>query len=419
MSDEVRPAYWEILRRQRRVLDLLLSSRWWPHAPLGAMVLVNGLFRLMPSLEGLLGLSIFQPELKAASMDFLPFIVGGFGGFAIGMLLIAISAGLFLRSRFAWVVALIAIGATIVVEILMDAWRDHVPRVVYGSVVITLLLIYRKRFSRSSLTSASVFGITSMTLVLAYSVMGSFELGSHFRPAIADVVDAFYFSMVSITTVGYGDIVPVTRDARLFTASVITSGVIVFSVSLSAILVPLMLDRVNQAFHGRVERMDRANHYILVGNSALARNTYKELCDRKETVCVILPDGSTHPMFATSDIVHGDGAQIATLEAADAGRAKAILALGDDDSENAFVVLAAKEIKGSARTVVGVNQAANLARLKRVQPDLLIAPQIIGGEILARALTGEGLDGSDLLSGLFVAPNSDPDEPPASNHPER
>ena len=38
---------------------------------------------------------------------------------------------------------------------------------------------------------------------------------------------------------------------------------------------------------------------------------------------------------------------------------------------------------------------------------------------LRRALTGEGLDGSDLLSGLFVAPNSDPDEPPASNHPKR
>ena len=81
--------------------------------------------------------------------------------------------------------------------------------------------------------------------------------------------------------------------------------------------------------------------------------------------------------------------------------ALAILALRADDSENAFIVLAAKEIGGKARTVAAVKNSKNLARVRRVGPDLVIAPDILGGEVLAMALNGETMNSESILGNIL------------------
>jgi voltage-gated potassium channel len=72
-----------------------------------------------------------------------------------------------------------------------------------------------------------------------------------------------------------------------------------------------------------------------------------------------------------------------------------------DDSENAFVVLAVKELAGSARTVAAVNDASHLGRVKLVQPDVVIAPQVLGGELMAMLLSGEDVTGDFVLQRVF------------------
>ena len=69
-------------------------------------------------------------------------------------------------------------------------------------------------------------------------------------------------------------------------------------------------------------------------------------------------------------------------------------------TENAFVVLAVKEMAGNVKTVTVANDAGNLARMKRVHPDLIIA-QVLGGELLAMALTGEQVDSDKLMKQLL------------------
>jgi voltage-gated potassium channel len=147
----------------------------------------------------------------------------------------------------------------------------------------------------------------------------------------------------------------------------------------------------------------REDHYIIVGYSALSSNTYRELVSRDKPVTVILlhePDSILFP-GTDVDVVIGDGADLETLRKAGAEKAKAILALLDDDSENAFVVLAAKELKVKARTVAAVNDAKHLNRVRRVHPDLIIAPQVLGGELLTSMLTGEKIDVKDIMSHLL------------------
>ena len=162
--------------------------------------------------------------------------------------------------------------------------------------------------------------------------------------------------------------------------------------------------------------MIRINHYIIVGYSALSANTYRELVGRHEQVTVILRDDTDGALFPATDpdIVVGDGSDLATLREAGAEKAKAILALLDDDSENAFVILAAKELKVKARTVAAVNQSKHLNRIRRVHPDMIIAPQVLGGELLTSMLTGERIDINDVMGRLLGKSSAKPTVTPGT-----
>ncbi|MGH8163204.1 MAG: NAD-binding protein, partial [Rhodanobacteraceae bacterium] len=96
--------------------------------------------------------------------------------------------------------------------------------------------------------------------------------------------------------------------------------------------------------------------------------------------------------------------------------AQAVLAMLDDDSENAFLVLAVKELAGAARTVAAVNDAHHLARVKLVQPDVVIAPQILGGELAAMILSGEEVTADFVMKRVFqqVAGDDPPSPKPAA-----
>jgi hypothetical protein len=75
--------------------------------------------------------------------------------------------------------------------------------------------------------------------------------------------------------------------------------------------------------------------------------------------------------------------------------------IGTNDADNAFVVLAVKELGSPAKTVAAVNDSNNLGRVQRVQPDLIIAPQVLGGELLAMVLSGENPDSRTLIARLL------------------
>ena len=149
--------------------------------------------------------------------------------------------------------------------------------------------------------------------------------------------------------------------------------------------------------------MTRNDHYIIVGYSTLSSNTYRELTSRGKQVTVILRQEPTSTQFAAADVdfVIGDGSDLETLRKAGAEQAKAILALLDDDSENAFVVLAAKELKVKAKTVAAVNDAKHLSRIRHVHPDMIIAPQVLGGELLTSMLTGERIDIASIMDRML------------------
>ncbi|MFS6835641.1 NAD-binding protein, partial [Staphylococcus aureus] len=138
----------------------------------------------------------------------------------------------------------------------------------------------------------------------------------------------------------------------------------------------------------KLKRMDRKNHFIVVGDTPLADNTWRELTQRGQPVTRILRE--TRPAGgAGEDVVIGDPGNADVLRQAGCDKAKAVRAMLADDSDNAFVVLAVRELSPATQTVVAINDARHLERIRLVQPSLMIAPQVLGGELAAKILCGE------------------------------
>ncbi|WP_197513358.1 voltage-gated potassium channel protein [Acidihalobacter aeolianus] len=401
LDERLQLGMWPRLRRSwSRLSQLTRADRWFPHVPLAMGVGLSGLLQLVPDLRHLLGLTLSVPDLGHLNEGFSTLAIHGIPQFAVGMLLLVMSLGLLWRSRLAWVTTMLVALAAVVVQLVASGWR-YPLEAGYNLALLLALLAARRHFNRSSLATGTLFALTSVLLTLGYGVFGAYLLGTQFHPKITGAVDALYFAVVTMSTVGYGDIVPVTPEARLFVVSLIVLGLVIFATSLTAILGPLMNNRLIALIQPRRSRMDRSNHYIIVGDTALARNSFKELKARGQKLTLVLPRQVEEGVYPQADILVGEGSDLEVLRKAGAERAKAVLALGDDDSENAFVVLAVKEIGEGIRTVAAVSDARNLSRVKRVQPDLLLAPQVLGGELLAMALSGEAINSETLFNQLL------------------
>ncbi len=390
----LKPGWLRVYRRAR--LDL-----WFPHIPLAVAVGVAGALALLPAINRYLQeylhlqLAGLFDALHPLSAQVPVLILRGVPTAIVGLLQLFIAAGLLARSRLAWISALLITMA----QLALAVGYSHQPwlstGVIYLVALLAVLLLYRQVFQRSSLAAGTLFAVATLLLVLVYGVFGALLLGPGFTPPIVSLPQAAYFTVVTMSTVGYGDILPKSDDARYFVMSLIVLGLTVFLTSLTAVVGPLVQRRISRIVDPRRKRMKRVNHFIITGNGALAHNTARELLSRDKSVVVIVDDDTGR--FGDAEVELGDATDLEVLRKAGVETAHSILALSDDDAENAFVILALRELHTDAKKVAAVSSGKNLERVRRVQPDMILAPNVFGGEVLAMALTEEKLDGETLL----------------------
>jgi len=385
---------WSNWRRRltswRHLLERRLAfDRWYPHVPLALAAAPIGLLMIAGAVRAGLGVGPASLEIGALERDANALHLSAIVEAALGLSLLVIALGLGIRSRLAWLWAVIATGSGVFIRLLAGS-RDR-SFAAYYAILLVALLLYRRRFRSLSVTSSSIFAITAIATFLMWSTLGALRLGTHFQPPIHDLPSALYFAVITFSSVGYGDIVPVDREARLFVTGIIAVGLLVGATAFSTILLPLVGGRLRDILGGRPD-MDRSNHYVVVGQSPLARNTTTELESRGEEVTLILESAPAEDFYKERDVVVGDATDLSVLRTAGADKAKGVLALSTDDAENGFVVLGINELNPSIRTVAALNDPKNEFRLKRTQPSLILSLQSLGGELLAMALTGERVD---------------------------
>lgn len=377
-----------------------LLNLYKPSWILAILVAANGYWFIKPAIQH--------------SLDILPSLLDWEGGWSslideigltqlprliLGAGLIIMSIGLALKARLAWAFSLLLLIIVAVISLLSSS--PGLLLLTYTVIVSALLLLYWKSFDGSSIAAGSLFALTSTGALMLYAIFGTLYLGTEFSSPITDLSTAFYFSIVSMSTVGYGDLYPTTSTARLFTASIIVMGITVFATSISAIIGPVIGGNLKRIVKGRISNVMRKNHFIILGASPTAHSVYAGLTERGESVTVVVPANIEHEYPSDADIVTGEPSSSDVLIEAGAEKAQYILALRNDDADNAFIVLAAKEVGGkNTKTIALVNSSKHIPQIKRVKPDVVFSLQLLGSELLVRTLKGETID-NKLITKLF------------------
>lgn len=236
---------------------------WFPHVPLAVLLGIGGIWLLQADLGPhwiARAAALMHGRLDMEPALLPPLLIGG------GMLTMAI--GLLLRSRLAWTMAVL-LALTAAASLTLGSHVYNHLLLPYFVLVLAALFFSWRQFDRSSVAASTLFAVTSVAMLLMYATFGAYYLGKDFKPPITDLVTALYYSMVTMSTVGYGDITPQTSETKLFTVSVIILGVAVFATSLTAVIAPMVSRSLKRIVSHRGKRMKRENHYIVIGNGSL------------------------------------------------------------------------------------------------------------------------------------------------------
>jgi len=204
-------------------------------------------------------------------------------------------------------------------------------------------------------------------------------------------VDAVYMTFITITTVGFREVSPLSDDGKVFTIVLIcfSLGIIGYVVSTFGkyIVDGFVSNRFRDfKINKRIRKMK--DHVIVVGFGRNGRQAVSELLDHGEKVVIIDSDNDRIAMmklaFPDVSYIVGDATHDEDLVRAGIGNARALITAIPKDADNLYVVLTARELNPGIRIISRSTETNADMRLKRAGADCVVMPDRIGGTRMAK-----------------------------------
>jgi voltage-gated potassium channel len=354
---------------------------------------------LLPSAVAVLSLATGVTNISVGAttnlaLRFVPEIVretAGFTGTITGFLLLLSVSGLRRRLRFSWytTVALLPLSA---LQGVVQASVYSVPLVVLSLLSLPTVLIHRRRFDRPlALSTAQTAAILALSGTLAYGTIGTFALREEYGN-VDSLMDALYYTVVTASTVGYGDIVPLSDRATLFAMSLVVLGTVSFAVALGSVLGPAIEARLSHALGTMSDTQYDLfeDHVVVLGYGELTEPLLEELGTDVPYV-VVTPDREEARALREEDVdvLVGDPSGDEPLHDVGIEHARAVIVATNNDAEDAFAILTARELNPDVRIVAAATVRDNIEKLRRAGADVVLSPALIGGRLLVRSALGE------------------------------
>lgn len=205
------------------------------------------------------------------------------------------------------------------------------------------------------------------------------------------LLDSLYMTVITIATVGFREVRPLSDTGRLMTIGLILAGVGALGYSFGTIVEFMVEGHLRAILEGR--RMQKriselADHYIVVGIGRVGSVVAASL--EEEGVPFVVVDSCEECRTAAEDrgwlFIHGDATSEEVLLQAGVKRAKGLVAAVDTDADNLFVVLTARMLNPDLFIVARSTSVASERKILSSGADRVITPNVIGGRRMAAML---------------------------------
>ena len=237
----------------------------------------------------------------------------------------------------------------------------------------TLLRIFRTKIY----TAVFLLGFLLLVGILGFKLISGYPL-----------IDAFYMTVITITTVGFGEVHPLDDQAKLFTIFLILASVIILGYSLS-LITEYILSK-NNIEELRQKKMQKKidslkNHIIICGYGRNGKQAANKLLAYKKPFVVIEKDKELLGKFQDESIlfVIGNANEDEVLLKAGLDRASTLILAMPNDADNLFVVLSARQLNSGMKIISRASQETSYNKLKMAGANNVILPDKIGGDHMA------------------------------------
>jgi len=213
-------------------------------------------------------------------------------------------------------------------------------------------------------------------------------LGFHFIEGWS-YFDALYMVVITLTSIGYGEVHPLSHQGRVFNIGLIVMGAIIVALTIGAITQALLEFELAKYFGRR--RMEReierlSGHYIICGAGRVGRSAARELAGKPVPFVIVESNPERLQKLPPEWLTMvGDASQEATLQRAGILRARGLVAATTTDATNIYIVLTARSTNPELRIIARASEEDAEKHLRTAGADTVISPYSFAGHRIAQA----------------------------------
>ncbi len=200
--------------------------------------------------------------------------------------------------------------------------------------------------------------------------------------------DSLYMTFVTISTVGFSEVHPLSPGGRYFTVFMILVSLLIIGYLITTLVSFLFEGQLAHAVRERrmklfLKRMK--DHFIICGFGEVGKETARELSSHKMPFVIVDKDISQldRERYGSYVIVEGDASEEEALEQAGIEKARGLISCLPDDPQNVFAVLTARQMNPGLNIVSRASHERTIQKLEKAGANQVITPKIIAGRQLA------------------------------------
>ena len=205
-------------------------------------------------------------------------------------------------------------------------------------------------------------------------------------------VDAIYMTVITVTTVGFGEVKPFTPEEKIFTIFLILTSIVLFGYAVSTFSEYLVSGRLFDYFkHKRVDKkIAKLNgHTIVCGYGRNGRQAIVKLKNYNKQFVIVERNKEVVQKLESEEYlcINGDATLDETLMSAGILEASNLITALPKDADNLFVVLTARQLNRNFKIISRASNESSYSKLKIAGADNVIMPDKLGGDHMASLVT--------------------------------